>query len=212
MTPIHTIIRGRNDALLRRFREDMLPPHAALMNLSAAPDNPALGGGTLKPLPGRRGPMIWEKATPEDTSLWVPKSYGAYRAAYFDFITEVHGDQIDMAGAEAYDIDHLFNRERASSGAMIRVEAVLSGINRSHGAGYEKTAGDGAVAKSRQANMRPFTKIGFISILKILGLPVPVNANDRPRIDRIRQEAAKLGFPPDVIEDAINNMRDVAQR
>jgi hypothetical protein len=168
MATLHQIVIQRNEDLIRRFHEDRLPSHAALMNLKDAPQNHALGGGEIKPLPGALGPKIWEKGTKHETSLWVPKTYSNYREAFFKFIKHLYGNDVDMAGAKAYDVDHLFNRERASAGAMIRVEAVSASVNRSHGAGYEKTAGASTVAISRQAKMRPFTKIDFISVLKSL--------------------------------------------
>lgn len=211
MSSVHAIIQARNADLIRRFREDMLPPHAALTDLAGAPSNPALGGGEIEALPGRRGPKIWRKATDHETSLWVPPAYGAYRAAFFDFLRHVYGT-VDMTDALSYDVDHLFNRARASPNAMIRVEGVLAGINRSHGAGYEKTAGAGPVAQARQTDMRPFTKVEFISILKVLGLEAPTSAQDRPRMDRIRAESRRLGFPPDIIEAGISNMLAIANR
>jgi hypothetical protein len=212
MATLHQIVIQRNEDLIRRFHEDRLPPHAALMNLKDAPQNHALGGGEIKPLPGALGPKIWEKGTKHETSLWVPKTYSNYREAFFKFIKHLYGNDVDMAGAKAYDVDHLFNRERASAGAMIRVEAVSASVNRSHGAGYEKTAGASTVAISRQAKMRPFTKIDFISVLKILGLPAPASVADKPRIDVIKQHSQKLGFTPDQIETGINNLLEIAKR
>ncbi len=212
MISLHHVVADRNADLIRRFREDRLPPLCALMALDATPSKPALGGGTIPPLPESRGPMIWEKGTPHETSLWVPKSYGSYRNAFFAFVGHLCGPGVDMARSGACDVGHLFNRERAPVGAMIRVEAVLASVNRSHGAGYEKTSGASPVAPRRKADMRPFTKIEFVSVLEIPGVPSPASADDRPRTGRIRQESSRLGFPADIIGRSLAEMLEFAHR
>ncbi|WP_342077666.1 hypothetical protein [Yoonia sp. SS1-5] len=212
MPTLSDILTARCRTLLNKFHLDDVPPLTATDDLEGKLTVTPYGGGTLRALPGRRGPVIWDQSGPHGSSLWVPKSYEAYRAAFFDFIALVYGPDVDMAGKDLYDVDHIFNRARAPQGFFVRVEAVVSEINQSHGRTFEKTNTNSLVELARRSNGKDHRKMTFISALKLANLDPPRNANDAEQIAAITQYFTQNGWPPFLITQALDNLIEVAQR
>jgi len=138
--------------------------------------------------------------------LWLPPEDDSYRDKYIAFLKRHHGVSTALDG---YDVDHLFNRQRAIDLNLTHVRMVLlgPGENRSHGAGYEKGRTIGRIGTpGRQRG------IDEITLMKLCGIRSP--RRNQPltpeMLAHIQGIAAMFGLPPLEIERNIRDLMEVA--
>lgn len=214
MRTIADIVRSRSQALLRRFHSDSAPPLTAAAGLADKVGLGSYGGGALEilPSPGAQAAAIriWRAPNPDDCALWLPRSYTGWRARYFSFIERIYGT-VDMAGAAAFDVDHLFNKARAPAGFLIRVEAIPAWVNRIHGATFERLDSASAIQLARRASARDHRKMTFVSALKLAGLAPPRACDDRARMAAAVGYFIARGWSREDVEQSLRNLLQVAE-
>jgi hypothetical protein len=160
--------------------------------------------GTWTPVPGAKPASAMAFRAGEEVSLWVNPRSNSYVRYYRSFLRSYGVDESRLT--ERYDVDHLYNRERAIhfGYAYVRMFPVLLEANRSHGGGYESAITEADTGR-RVKKMR---LMDTVSMLKLHGAL-------SPRVGRnfsIAQQAAiadiaqALGIPPGDVEREIDAM------
>lgn len=161
--------------------------------------------GTWTPVPGARPRSAMAFRAGDEVSLWVNPRSDAYVKYCRSFLTSIC--LVDAARlTERYDVDHLYNRERAIQFgyAYVRMFPVLLEANRSHGGGYEAAITE-ADAGRRVKKMR---LMDTVSMLKLHSAHSPrvggvFSAHQQAVIAEI---AASLGIGVAEVEREIDNM------
>ena len=207
---VHTIVRDRNEALIRHFNNDMMPPSIATHDIDALALTQTYRGGTVRPLSEERSAgFVWLFPNPNDSSLWVRAGSSNYRSSYKSFISQSYGE-VDWTGFELYDVDHLFNRARAfAPQTLLRVEAVDKDVNRQHGASFERTNTSSSV---EQGNARDMRKMTFISVLKLASINAPRDENDTQALQLIEQYFVNRGWQREAIKQSISGLMSASRR
>lgn len=208
------IVRGRAERLIRQFHQGTIPPILA-HDLKDAGLQAVHAGGRVEPLAGVLDAWVWRfPADPWRSSVWVPGWRENYKAAYLAFLRVVHNvDATDLP--MGYDVDHIYNRAGAAPHNLIRVEAVQSGVNRSHGAGFEKRASGSPITAARIARSGQIRNLSFVSVLKLAGIASPLvgsarNAKDRR--EKIISYLTQNGWTREEIAVGLNNLEEAADR
>ncbi len=200
-TSIHAIVRERADALIAAWHSDMLPTVIATRDLPGLAWLSGAGSASVERLdPAKDSAMIWRRATPALSSLWIRKSRRDYREAYLRFIEQVHGPN-DRTGFSLYEIDHLFDHARAFDDAtLLRVEAVPLRVNRPPGANLER---HNFHAHWAAANPQDARKMTFAGVLKLAGYSAPASADDAAQIAAVRAVFIAKGWTGDAVDAAL---------
>lgn len=102
-------------------------------------------------------------------SLWVDPRKAAYVDLFRQFLTHhrVEAEQL----TDRYDVDHMYNRERAINFGyvLVRMFPIAKGANRSHGAGYEKAMTASDIGRRRKV----MKLMDEVSAMKFFGVPSP---------------------------------------
>lgn len=209
------ILKSRAEALLRRFNDENMPPLVAAPNLAEPGLQHVYSGGKLGPIAGfgATDAMVWRFPDNDRSSLWVRQDFKAYREAYLAFVKQVYG--VGGTLPAGYDVDHIHNKARAPTAYWIRVEAVESRSNRSHGAGFEKRYGGSPITEARvAAGVKPIL-MNFVSALKLAGVLSPMisdNAASRARHTEIVEFFTQRGWSRQTVEQALDALAEAADR
>lgn len=189
-----------------------VPPYAAIPDIRTLTTTPsqlrARHPVFIEPFPGNDTAAGFVQLCPglDYKFLWLLPEDEGYRTTYEAFLRKYHG-LADMPGG--YDVDHLFNRARASDFglAFVRMVLLAPGENRSHGAGYEASRTRGHIGARGRAR-----GIDEIMLLKLCGIRSPrkgrpLTAEMYTHIQRI---AALFGISPLEIERNIRELMEVA--
>ena len=201
---IHAIVRERADALIAAFHTDMLPTVIATRDLPGLAWLSGAGSASVERLDAAKdSAMIWRRATPALSSLWIRKSRRDYREAYLRFVEMVHGAN-DRTGFSLYEIDHLFDNARAFDDAtLLRVEAIPLRVNRPPGTAPER---HNFHAHWAAAGLRDARKMSFAGVLKLAGHVAPVSPDDTAQIAAVRAAFAAKGWAGDAVDAALATM------
>lgn len=205
-SPLDLWIARQRDALMAYARRHGAPPVAlqtiaSLQPLAILDNDP----GTWTPLPGARPASAMAWRSQKQASLWVNPRSSNYVEYFRTFLTGLCG--VDASGLTAtYDVDHLYNRERAINFgyAYVRMFPVRLEANRSHGAGYEKAITDADLG--RKAKLMKL--MDTVSMLKLHNALSPrVGGSFTPdQQQAIRQVAEALRITVREVEAEIDNM------
>lgn len=215
---IHQIVEDRRDHLLRVFATEFprlveVESAEGLESLLTLLGEFAFADATVNQH-GKRALnntfiVSGSEGLPENASLWVRAGYNDYRPAYSAFIKSIYNLQLTKDDLKCYDVDHLLNRKRAgSSTALLRVEALPLGANRSWGH-LEEWASTSNVA----GNNRVRRLMSYIIAAKVAGLSPPSSLSDQS----VREELAdglakKLGLRRKEVRQGLNEMFDHIDR
>lgn len=144
-------------------------------------------------------------------SLWVDPAREDYVDLFRTFLAEhARVDHRDLS--VRYDVDHLYNAARARNFGykLVRLFPILSAINRSHGAGYEKAMTASDIGRRRKV----MKLMDEVSTMKFFGLKSPrksgtLTADQRAHLERMAQE---FGLPPGAATDGAAGLMDRAHR
>ena len=211
--------KQERDALLGEY----LYPEGILGNLKASPYAavPAISSLATTPSAIRsKHPVVIEPFPGNSTSkgfvqycpslgykfLWLRPEDDDYLTTYKAFLKRHHGIGHMPKG---YDVDHLFNRARASGLGLSFVRMILlkPGENRSHGAGYESSRTKGGIGKTGRER-----GIDEIMLMKLCGIRSP--RKNRPFSPEMAAHMARIaalfGMSPLEIESNIRDLMEVA--
>lgn len=189
-----------------------VPPYTAIPSINILISTPSQLRTrhpiTIEPFPGSDVMQGFVQHCPSlgYKFLWLRPEDEGYRATYEAFLQRHYNIPMMPSG---YDVDHLFNRARASDLNLMFVRMVLlgPGENRSHGAGYEKSRTSGGIGKPGRER-----GLDEIMLMKLCGIRSP--RKNRPlsaeMIAHIYRIAALFNLPPLEIEQNIRDLMEVA--
>lgn len=189
-----------------------VPPYAAIPSISILTNSPSQLRSkhplSIDPFPGGdlANGFVQQCSSLGYKFLWLRPEDDNYKATYEAFLRRHYSIAIMPTG---YDVDHLFNRARASELKLAYVRMVLlgPGENRSHGAGYEKSRTKGGIGKSGRER-----GIDEIMLMKLCGVRSP--RKNKPlspeMIVHIHRIAALFNMQPLEIEQNIRELMEVA--
>jgi len=123
-------------------------------------------GVTFSPF-GKSGNAVVQNG-PHGAVLWMNPLPDSYRGTFGRFLKTYWGATSDLSNS-GYDVDHLYNRERAKQYGynLVRMFLVASDINRLHGTVYEGPLG----RAERDREPKSMKLLDAMSELKVLGFP-----------------------------------------
>lgn len=205
-------ITQQREALMAYARRWGAPP-VAIMNMAdlellARSDRT---GGTWTPLPHVRPGSAMAFRSETQSSLWVNPGSSSYVKYFRIFLTQICGVD-DSTLTTLYDIDHLYNRERAKNFgyAYVRMFPVRSDANSSHGAGYEKAMTDADIGR-RAKSMKLMDTVSMLKLHNALSPRVRGSFSPTQQT-AIQQIAAALQIPASEVEAEIDAMMGRAYR
>lgn len=163
------------------------------------------GGCQWTPLPGARPKSAMAFRAGAQTSLWVNPKSSSYGRDFRIFLEKICN--VDTAALESrYDIDHLYNRERANQFgyAYVMMFPVLASANRSHGAGYEKAIGEADLGR-RAKIMKLMDTVSMLKLHSALS-PRLGGTESAETTAIVTQIAAALQITPAEVRQEIANM------
>jgi hypothetical protein len=205
-------IEEQRAAILAESAMSHVPPIVALKSIQLLTDRARVAAGVTPParLVPIGGPVRgWVQETPAYKSFWAATENDGYRGDYCTFLNEHCG--FSLSGIPtAYDIDHLYNRERARvlGYRWIRMFPVRRGPNRSHGAAYEK-----AITRSSEGRFAKIMKLmDEISFMKFLDLTSPGKARKLSGRQQahLQRMAALFNLPQRMLVDNVQGLLDRA--
>jgi hypothetical protein len=143
--------------------------------------------------------------------LWTRTENSAYREHYLAFLNQVYGMSLEKLD-NAYDVDHLYNRDRARlyGLAYLRLALVPRSANRSHGASVEKDLTVNEALRKR----RDHKLMDEIASMKYFGFLAPLR--DDPREDEVEAYCkfaqVQLGLDPQEVRKGIHDLRSKASK
>lgn len=215
---LEVVRRRERDALLGEYAIPLgvsgihVPPYVAISSISDLTGTPSDLRGRYPvgveafPTGNIAQGFVQSCASLNYKYLWLPPGDDGYRDKYIAFLKRYHDIK---AAPAAYDVDHLFSRERAIALELTHVRMVLlgPGENRSHGAGYEKSRTAGGIGTP--GNPRG---IDEITLMKLCGIQSPrKNHPLTPEmLGHVQKIAAMFGLSPMDIERNIRDLMEVA--
>jgi len=135
-------------------------------------------------------------------TLWVRADDDAYAKYYLEFLDQYHN--LKFSGVpKPYNVDHMFNRQRALKYAYryVRMALVNGPVNSSHGAGYEKSTTNSR-RERRDTSIALMDEIGS---MKFYGFMNPSVAKpNQAEIDRYaRFSALEFGMSESEVKECI---------
>lgn len=208
------IIRARSEALLAQFHTSPAPPKMALGGLDIRQNMTLLWTGAWE-VDQPDQSFFWIHPTDAtQSSVWAKPGYGPYRDAYKRFITRAYGIA-HPAIPGGFDVDHLQAKETTPAGAVIRLEAVARGSNRSHGGGVEKRMGNSTVTAGRRATNHTPGSMTWLVAMKLAGVLSPTVATSASSEAR-RQAAISFfvskGWNRGIVEQGMEDLVNVINR
>ena len=147
----------------------------------------------------------WVQDTKAYKFFWAETENNYYRDDYLEFLNEHCGFSLNSI-PDIYDIDHLFNRERARTVGLrwIRMFPVRRSPNRSHGAAYEKAATNNAAGRPGR-NIRNMDEL---SLMKFLDIKSPGKSRHLSAIQKahLTRMATLFGLRQDVLVQNVQQM------
>jgi hypothetical protein len=213
-TGLGEVIKREQDSLAAETRLAGCPPFVAVNNLEDVTRYPSQlrhnHPATVQALSGSKGTaFIVESPSLKGDALWVGTENNHYRDDYLAFLNARHGLKLSTI-PKPFDVDHLYNRERAMIYGLRFVRTALVGrsANRSHGAAYEKDLTRNEALRQR----RDQKLMDAVSCMKYFGFLSPLR--DDPREDEIQAylafAATKLGLDPMAERESILYLRQKA--
>lgn len=151
---------------------------------------------------------------PDLSSVWALPSVTKYKDLYEAFLDLAYGTTGATAPA-GFDIDHLRAKALTPANCFIRLEAVNSSVNRSHGGGYETQMKDSTVTEARKKKGHVNGSMSWMVALKLAGVMSSLLATS-PSAEKRRAEAVKvmqtLGFSPAEIDEGLAALETLAAR
>ncbi len=165
------------------------------------------GWAGLRSIPGAEA-MVQQ--TGPLASLWVNPASDRYPEYFRLFLREQGVDASALTGA--YDVDHLYNRERAINFGyrLVRLFPVKPTPNRSHGAGYEKAMTQADIGRSAKV----MKLMDEVSAMKFFGLRSPsIRAAPTPeQLAHMHIMASLFGLSVAQIQQGVTNLMARAHR
>jgi hypothetical protein len=163
-----------------------------------------LCAGNWTPVPGARPASAMAFRNGDEASLWVNPRSNSYVRYCRSFLRSCGIDESRLT--ERYDVDHLYNRERAIhfGYAYVRMFPVLLEANRSHGGGYEAAITE-ADAGRRVKKMRLMDTVSMLKLHSALSPRVGQNFSSGQQAT-IAEIAQALGITPADVEREIEAM------
>jgi len=211
---LHSIVNAEREFVAGETRVAQCPCIVAVNNLDDLARVPSrlrwFHPATITPLSGAKGgAFVLACPSLSTAALWVATENDYYRADYVTFLNQHYGMQMESIPAP-WDVDHLYNRERARQYALLYVRTALveRGVNRSHGASYEKD-----VTTNEALRARPDMRLmDAVTSMKYFGFLAPLRSD--PRESEIEAylafAASKLGLDPDEERKSIALLRQKA--
>ena len=205
-TSLDRWITVQREALMAYARRWGAPP-VALMNMASLANLARADGtgGAWTPLPGVDAGSAMAFRTEAEASLWVDPRSDSYVRYFRKFLETLCG--VDASAlTTTYDIDHLYNRERAINFgyAYVRMFPVRIGANRSHGAGYEKAITEADLGR-RAKLMKLMDTVSMLKLNNALS-PRVGGAFTPEQQEVIAKVAAALGISVREVEAEIDAM------
>ena len=212
---LREIMQAERDGLKAEERISHCPPYVAVADMEIAAHSPMnlrrQAPVTCSRLEGR-GDQAFAMDCPalHYKALWVLAADSNYRKYYREFLGQEHKLQLEALPKE-FDVDHLFNRQRAIKYGYRYCRMALVGYsaNRSHGASYEKIATQG----TRQRGDCTRVLMDEITHMKYYGFMSPSEANPRPEeIEAYARFAAvEFGQDPSETRESIATLLKVVK-
>jgi hypothetical protein len=211
---VAAVIKREHDAVAAETLLAHCPPLVAVNSIEEVARVPTRlrcdHKATVTALPQARGAaFIIDCPTLNSKALWVGTNNDYYRQDYLNFLNASYELGIDAIPAP-YDVDHLYNRNRAQTYGLKFLRLALVGYspNRSHGAAYEKD-----VTKNEAMRVRRDVKLmDEITSMKYFGFLSPLRAD--PRDSEIAAyatfAASKLGLDPAEVRNSVLYLREKA--
>lgn len=198
--PIRTLLDQRASELARQFHRTFVPPLVQAQNLRQMIKLHSHGGGTIAELPESKG-LVWSKTTNHTSSIWVRADDGNYRDTFRKFIDATY-DAVDWTDFAQFDVDHLYNKANAMPTDWLRIEGIAGGINKSHGASFERRNTGSTIEIANRASSEQGL-MTFVVLMKIAGLKAPRKISDTQRMAPISAYFQSNGWPKKEIDDAV---------
>lgn len=209
------IVRDRAEHLLASFNNQALvPPKMALGSLDIMNNVAALWGGQWKNIKINQCWFFLHNTEKVKSSVWVAPNLNDHSGAYKEFVSQTYGIQKPILPS-GLDIDHLQAKATLPHGSIVRLEAVASTSNRSHGAGVEKRMSDSKVSDARKAANHTSGSMTWLVALKLAGVLSPKIGNSPSAQERqtaaIEYFASK-GWNEALVKQGLDGLTEVADR
>ena len=211
-TSLEEVIDETRMAMLVESAMSQVPPIVALKSMHYLTDRARVMAKVTPPaqlIPMGQPVRGWVQKTAAYKSFWAATENDSYREDYCTFLNSYCGLTLTSIPA-TYDIDHLYNRERARTlgYSWIRMFPVRRGPNRSHGAAYEKAMTASSAGRFAKI-MKLMDEITFMKFLDVTspGKSRRLTAKQRVHLERM---AALFGLPRHLLIDNVQNLLDRA--
>lgn len=206
-------IATQRSAIVANWREWDVPPAVAIEGTHVLGPNyggPEGRASHWSPLAGAKPGIAAVQRTGSVVSLWITPASDSYVDLFRTFLSSVC-DIDDSRLTTDYDVDHMYNRERARNFGygFVRMFPILKSANRSHGAGYEK-----AITSADSGRKRKVMKLmDEVSTMKFFGIASP---SSRRALTPVQQAhlgnmASTFGLSIEEIETGVSNLMGRAQ-
>lgn len=211
---LSAVIRREQAGLAAETRIAQCPPFVAVNNLDDVTrlpsklrlNHPATIHGLAN---SKDSAFIVDCPSIESTALWVHVNNTRYREDYLRFLNGEYGLNLTTIPS-AFDVDHLYNLERARIYGLrfVRMALLPYAANRSHGAGPERD-----VTKNEELREpRDHKLMDELTSMKYFGFLAPLRSE--PRQSEVEAyaafAAAKLGLDPEEVRKSIKYLREKA--
>ncbi len=210
------IAKTRAETLLKQFARTN--PEPVIVLAPSLIDVTAYRFGcTVSPVGGFPEDQAFALLHPGDpnmSSVWALPGVERYKDVYEAFLDLAYGTKGAKAPAGC-DVDHLRAKAITPANCFIRLEAVDSSANRSHGGGFETQMKQSTVTEARKKKGHVNGSMSWMVALKLAGVMSPLLATS-PNAERRRAAAVavfqKLGFSPAEIEEGLAALENLAAR
>ncbi len=121
---------------------------------------------------------------------------------------ELYGD-VHYGDRRLYPVDHVYNHANAPHDWYIRLEIIPRRTNSQHGGGFERK-NTNSIIEIENRNRAHQSKMTFMMMLKIAGLPPPRSTDDTGRMNVARHYFLQNGWTAQQIDNALRSLLDKA--
>jgi hypothetical protein len=207
-------VAAQRDAIVANWRRWDVPPIVAI-------EGPHVVGTTYGGPEGRATSWVPLGNTPSNvamiqltgavTSLWVDPAKNNYVDLFRKFLKD-HCHVDDSQLTKDFDVDHMYNRERAKNFGygFVRMFPIRKGPNRSHGAGFEKAMTASDIGRRRKV----MKLMDEVSTMKFFGILSPSSSKGFSAVQRahMRTMADLFDLTIEQIEEGVNGLMQRAHR
>lgn len=208
------LINAERQKILTNWQRWDVPPVVAIENTSVL--GPTYGGYEGRathwiPLGKVSATAAMVQVVGDLKSLWVDPKSSSYVEYYRTFLADLFDvDATDLT--KNFDIDHMYNRERAINFgySYVRMFPIVKSANRSHGAGYEKAMTESDIGRRRKI----MKLLDEVSTMKFFGVPSPRKSAALTGVQQTHADnmAKMFDLSKEQIEEGISSLMARANR